>query len=85
MLIKIATDNTTTGNPRRGWLQTDEQGQVLNWIEEGYEGRGAIQGIADYESPTIYVKPMEYKRLKNWGTSIHTRKVLEPLLKTGEN
>lgn len=72
MLIKIATDNDTNGNPRRGWLRTNASGQVLGWIEEGYLGRGAIDGYDDGESPTIYVKPREYKRLSKWGTTIET-------------
>ena len=49
MLIKIATDNDTNGNPRRGWLRTNASGQVLGWIEEGYLGRGAIDGYDDGE------------------------------------
>lgn len=78
MLIKIATDNDTNGNPRRGWLRTTSAGQVLGWIEEGYLGRGAIDGYDDGESPTIYVKPREYKRLSKWGNDIELQ------LKTAE-
>lgn len=78
MLIKIATDNDTSGNPRRGWLRTTSAGQVLGWIEEGYLGRGAIDGYDDGESPTIYVKPREYKRLSKWGNDIELQ------LKTAE-
>ena len=70
MLIKIATDNDINGNPRRGWLRTTASGQVLGWIEEGYLGRGAIEGYDDGESPTIYVKVREYKRFKKWGETI---------------
>lgn len=44
MLIKIATTNDTNGNPRRGWLRTNASGAVMGWIEEGYQGRGAIEG-----------------------------------------
>jgi hypothetical protein len=43
---------------------------VLGWIEEGYEGRGAIAGYDDGETPTISVKPSEYKRFKKWGESV---------------
>jgi hypothetical protein len=43
---------------------------VLGWTEEGYQGRGAIEGYDDGESPTIHVKPSEYKRLKRWGETI---------------
>lgn len=78
MLIKIATDNDTNGNPRRGWLRTTASGQVLGWIEEGYLGREAIDGYDDGESPTIYVKPREYKRLSKWGNDIELQ------LKTAE-
>jgi hypothetical protein len=50
MLIYIGTTNTTTGNPRRGWIRTTSAGQILGWIEEGYEGRGAIAGYDDGDS-----------------------------------
>lgn len=67
MLIYIGTTNDASGNPRRGWLRTTAAGQVLGWIEEGYEGRNAIAGYDDGESVKITVSPAEYKRLKNWG------------------
>lgn len=70
MLVKIATTNDVNGNPRRGWLRLTAAGQLLGWIEEGYEGRGAIDGYDDGESPTIYVAPKEYKRLRKWGESV---------------
>lgn len=86
MLIKIATDNDASGNPRRGWLRTTASGQVLGWIEEGYEGRGAIDGYDDGESPTIYVKPREYHRLRKWGTQIQEAfNAEDSLLKTGKS
>jgi hypothetical protein len=64
MLIYIGTTNDTSGNPRRGWIRTTSAGQVLGWIEEGYEGRGAIAGYDDGESVKITVAPAEFKRLK---------------------
>ncbi len=64
MLIYIGTTNDTSGNPRRGWMRTTSAGQVLGWIEEGYEGRGAIAGYDDGESVKITVAPAEFKRLK---------------------
>lgn len=70
MLIKIATTNDTNGNPRRGWIRVTAGGQILGWIEEGYLGRGAIEGYDDGESPTIYVPASEYKRFKKWGKVI---------------
>ena len=64
MLIYIATTNDTNGNPRRGWIRTTSAGQPLGWIEEGYEGSGAIRGYDDGESMKINVQPSEFKRLK---------------------
>ena len=64
MLIYIATKNDTNGNPRRGWIRTTSAGQPLGWIEEGYEGSGAIRGYDDGESMKINVQPSEFKRLK---------------------
>jgi hypothetical protein len=64
MLIYIATTNDTNGNPRRGWIRTTSAGQPLGWIEEGYEGHGAIRGYDDGESMKITVLPSEFKRLK---------------------
>lgn len=66
MLIYIGTTNDTNGNPRRGWIHTDNDGQALGWIEEGYEGRGAIAGYNDGETMKITVQPAEYKRLKRY-------------------
>lgn len=67
MLVRIATKNDTSGNPRRGWLRTTSAGQVLGWIEEGYEGTAAIRGYDDGETVTIHVAPAEYKRLRRMG------------------
>ena len=67
MLIYIGTTNTTTGNPRRGWLRVTAAGQPLGWIEEGYEGSAAIRGYDDGETMKITVSPSEYKRLKGMG------------------
>lgn len=64
MLIYIGTTNTTAGNPRRGWIKTTAAGQPIGWIEEGYEGHGAIRGYDDGETMKITVSPSEYKRLK---------------------
>jgi hypothetical protein len=64
MLIYIATTNDTNGNPRRGWVRTTATGQPVAWIEEGYEGRGAIAGLDEGETMKITVAPSEFKRLK---------------------
>lgn len=76
MLIYIATTNDVSGNPRRGWIRTTAAGKPLGWIEEGYEGHGAIRGYDDGESMKITVQPAEFKRLKKMAT--------DSQLKTGE-
>ena len=73
MLIYIGTTNTTTGNPRRGWLRTTAAGQPIGWIEEGYLGHAAIRGYDDGESVKITVSPAEYKRLKSIGEKAEQR------------
>lgn len=68
MLIKITTSNDINGNPRRGWLTTRNGGAILGWIEEGYQGRGAIDGYDDAEmGAEIKVTPQEFRRLKKLG------------------
>lgn len=64
MLIYIATLNDTNGNPRRGWIQLNATGEPVAWIEEGYEGRGAIKHLDLPVSMKITVAPAEFKRLK---------------------
>ncbi len=76
MLVRIATTNDASGNPRRGWLRLTAGGQVIGWTEEGYLGRGAIEGYDDGESPTIYVKPSEPALTQKYTSSPHTP--LEP-------
>lgn len=66
MLIYIGTTNDTNGNPRRGWVRLDSDGQALEWIEESYEGRGAIAGYNEGVTMKITVQPAEFKRLKGY-------------------
>ena len=83
MLIYIGTTNDTSGNPRRGWIATTSAGQPLSWIEEGYLGRGAIEGYDDGETMKITVAPAEFKRLKRMAQSAQVRTALAGLgLKT---
>ena len=65
MLIRIKSTNDINGNPRRGWLRVDAGGSVRSWIEEGYEGEGAISAYkGEAETLPIYVTPKEYNRLR---------------------
>jgi hypothetical protein len=66
MLIKVVAENTTTGNPRRGWVYVDENGAYLSFIDEGYSGSRAIEefliaGVK--ETMTLNITPKQYNEL----------------------
>jgi hypothetical protein len=69
-LTQIKAPNTTTGNPQRGWIHTSAEGDFIEFIDEGYEGRGAIQqaiaqGAQELNAGHgIIVQSTEYKRWK---------------------
>ena len=69
-LTYIKAPNTTTGNPQRGWIQADEWGNFIKFIDEGYEGRNAIstalwEGAQELnDGYGIIVQSSEYKRWK---------------------
>lgn len=44
--VKVETDNTTSGNPRRGWLVYDAAGHLAGFADEGYRGNGALHNAA---------------------------------------
>tara|TARA_R110000868_G_scaffold73093_5_gene212381 strand:- start:1351 stop:1569 length:219 start_codon:yes stop_codon:yes gene_type:complete len=67
MLIRVITQNTPSGNPRRGWVHVNEHGNFLAFIDEGYTGTESIQqlrnaGVA--ESISLNITPKEYNQLK---------------------
>lgn len=76
MLVYIGTTNDTSGNPRRGWMRTTAAGNPLGWIEEGYLGRGAIEGYDDGETVKITVSPSEFKRIKKMAIAANVRVVV---------
>jgi hypothetical protein len=43
--IKIDAGNDDNGNPRRGWLIYAPAGDYLGFVNEGYEGPGALKRI----------------------------------------
>lgn len=66
MLIRVVTENTTSGNPRRGWVHVDQNGNYLTFIDEGYAGSEPIAelrktGVA--ESITLHITPKQYNQL----------------------
>jgi hypothetical protein len=68
MLIKINSQNTTNGAPRRGWILTGPNGAFIKFYEEGYDDGGeelrALIKAGEIEMyPAINVTPKEYKRI----------------------
>jgi len=68
MLIKINSENTRDGNPRRGWILTNAEGRFLKFYDEGYDNGGVeLRELFKTEPeafPALNVTPKEYKRLK---------------------
>ena len=73
MLVRIVTRHDPKGNPRRGWLRVDDRGQLLDWIEESYEGNAPITGLEDGKTMVINVSASEYRRLRMLGESAGRR------------
>jgi hypothetical protein len=64
LAIKINAGNDKNGNPRRGWIITDDNGSFINFVDEGYSGVVALT-VAGYanlpRTETIDVIPATYK------------------------
>jgi len=75
-LTYIKAPNTTNGNPQRGWILCDQWGGFERFIDEGYEGRGAIakelwDGAQEINSGFgIVVSSPEYKRWKKMKSEV---------------
>lgn len=69
MLIKVNAENTTTGNPRRGWILVDDNGNFKGFYDEGYDDGGEeLQELRKTHAlafPSLNITPKEYKRLKS--------------------
>jgi len=68
MLVRVVAENDTNGNPRRGWIQLAQDGNFIQFVDEGYEGHGAISDLVksgEVESITVNIAPKEYRRFKN--------------------
>jgi hypothetical protein len=61
--IHINAGNDRNGNPRRGWIITEDTGRFVDFIDEGHQGTSALQ--ATYSSAnrtqTIDVLPSVYR------------------------
>ena len=43
LAVYVGTKNDRNGNPRRGWIIYAADGQVDDFVEEGYQGIGALR------------------------------------------
>ena len=63
LAIYIAAKNSPNGNPQRGWLIADDQGNFIDFVNEGYLGSAALKR-AGYEgihsTPRIEVSRNTY-------------------------
>jgi hypothetical protein len=51
LAIYIDAGHTGSGNPKRGWIITDDQGNFTDFVDEGYSGRSAMKE-AGYDCPS---------------------------------
>jgi len=63
LAVYIAAKNSPTGNPQRGWLIADDDGNFIDFVDEGYTGshslrRAGYEGIAS--TPRIEVSRSTY-------------------------
>ena len=65
LAIHIATENDANGNTRRGWFIADDNGDFVDFVDEGYMGTRALAeaGYPDIvrTSAKISVKPSVYR------------------------
>lgn len=62
--IHINAGNDKNGNPKRGWIIADSEGQFIDFVDEGYAGAGALRTSAfstAKPTPTIDVVPTVYR------------------------
>jgi hypothetical protein len=67
MLVRVQAKNDVNGNPRRGWIQFSDDGNFIQFIDEGYLGFGAISELVEKgeaDTIAITIEPSEYKRFK---------------------
>ncbi len=65
--IHINAGNNTNGNPRRGWIIADNDGQFVDFVDEGFQGTGALRVAGYNELPrtkTLKVTPATYQELR---------------------
>lgn len=66
LAIHVNAGHTPSGNPKRGWYVVDHRtGDAIDFVEEGYEGRGALKRAYPNtaESGTLEITGREYRSL----------------------
>jgi hypothetical protein len=64
LAIYIDAGNNSNGNPRRGWIITNQDGEFTAFVDEGYEGKAALasSGYGNATStPRLDVQPSVYR------------------------
>ena len=62
--IHINAGQDRNGNPKRGWIIASSEGEFIDFVDEGFEGTGALRNSAfsaAKPTPTIDVVPAVYK------------------------
>jgi hypothetical protein len=62
--IHINAGNDRNGNPKRGWIITNSEGEFIDFVDEGYAGTGSLRTSAFSQAkptPTIEVAPSVYR------------------------
>ena len=64
--IYIDAGHTTSGNPKRGWIITNPDGNFIDVVDEGYLGRAALTeaGYDCASTPRLEVANSVYQDLK---------------------
>lgn len=68
LAVYIATKNTPSGNPQRGWIIFNADGGIAGFVDEGYLGTAALAeagwGNVPRSVQRIQVMPAEYRGWK---------------------
>ena len=66
LAIYIDAGHTVSGNPKRGWIITDDQGNFTDFVDEGYAGHSAVKeaGYDCPSTPRLEVAGSVYRDLK---------------------
>lgn len=66
--LHMVTTNDTNGNPRRAFVLLKPDGDIAAVVDEGYQGRGALDPFAkEYhivEGPRFEITPAAYRDLR---------------------